>query len=379
MRRDVFVFVDALGWDLVSHTGFLADLLPHRRAVEMQFGYSCSAIPAILSGTRPAANGHLSLFRYAPASSPFRTLAALRHVLRPAAFWRRGRVRHWLSKAVKRALGFTGYFQLYAVPFDRIGFLDYCEKRDLFAAGGLGEIENLFDAWTRQGVRFHVSDWRRGDDENLARALEAVRAGAEKVFVYTAALDAIRHDHAADLDADAIRARLAGYAAAIRALHAALAASGRPFALTVFSDHGMTPLVKTVDLQAAVAATGLVFGRDYGACCDATLYRVTYLADRARRLIPAALAPFAADGRWLTEAEERALGIWRADRAFGDAIFLVNPGVQIVPSDMGLKPLGGMHGYDPADEHSRAAILSTEPVPGYVRHVADYFKLMTGE
>lgn len=141
----------------------------------------------------------------------------------------------------------------------------------------------------------------------------------------------------------------------------------------------MTPLVKTVDLQAAVAATGLVFGRDYGACCDATLYRVTYLADRARRLIPAALAPFAADGRWLTEAEERALGIWRADRAFGDAIFLVNPGVQIVPSDMGLKPLGGMHGYDPADEHSRAAILSTEPVPGYVHHVADYFKLMTGE
>ena len=36
MRRDVFVFVDALGWDLVAHTGFLADLLPHRRAVEMQ-------------------------------------------------------------------------------------------------------------------------------------------------------------------------------------------------------------------------------------------------------------------------------------------------------------------------------------------------------
>ena len=171
MRRDVFVFVDALGWDLVAHTGFLADLLPHRRAVEMQFGYSCSAIPAILSGTRPAANGHLSLFRYAPEASPFRTLAALRHVLRPAAFWRRGRVRHWLSKAVKRALGFTGYFQLYAVPLDRIGFMDYCEKRDLFAAGGLGGIENLFDAWTRQGVRFHISDWRRGDDENLALAM----------------------------------------------------------------------------------------------------------------------------------------------------------------------------------------------------------------
>ena len=76
------------------------------------------------------------------------------------------------------------------------------------------------------------------------------------------------------------------------------------------------------------------------------------------------------------EAEERRHGIWRADRAFGDALFLVNPGIQIVPSDMGLKPLGGMHGFDPDDIHSKAAILSTEPIPAYVHGVCDYFKLM---
>ena len=376
-RTDAYVFVDALGWDLVSRTGFLADLLPFRRDVEMQFGYSCSAVPAILSGTRPAENGHLSLFRYAPDASPFRGLAALRHVLRPASFWRRGRVRHWLSKAVKRALGFTGYFQLYSVPLDRIACLDYCEKSDLFAAHGLAPAENLFDAWTRQGVRFHISDWRLGDDENLAAGVEAVRAGVEKAFVYTASLDAIRHDHAADMDADAIRRRLAGYEKAIRELHAALAGTGRPFSLTVFSDHGMTPLTKTIDVKSAVEATGLRFGVDYGCCYDSTLFRATWLRPGAKAAVEKALEPFAADGHWLTEAEERAAGIWREDRAFGDAIFLVNPGVQISPSDMGQKPLGGMHGYDPADAHSRAAIMSTDPIPDYVRHVADYFKLMT--
>ena len=36
----VFVFVDALGWEQVERYGFLRDLLPHRRKIEMQFGYS---------------------------------------------------------------------------------------------------------------------------------------------------------------------------------------------------------------------------------------------------------------------------------------------------------------------------------------------------
>ena len=49
----VFVFVDALGWEQVEKYDFLKDLLPHRRKIEMQFGYSCTAIPTILTGKRP--------------------------------------------------------------------------------------------------------------------------------------------------------------------------------------------------------------------------------------------------------------------------------------------------------------------------------------
>ena len=377
MELEVFVFSDALGWDLVNHTGFMADLLPYRRDVEMQFGYSCSAIPTILSGTRPAENGHLSLFRYAPDVSPFKGVARLRHFLKPASFWRRGRIRNWLSKGVKRLLGFTGYFQLYAVPFEKLGLLDYCEKDNLFVAHGLGDIPNLHDAWTVAGVPFHISDWHRSDDENLEIGVREIEGGATRLFLYTAQLDAIRHDHAKDLDAAAIRSRLMTYAEAIRKIAAACEKTGRKFRITVFSDHGMTPLTKTINIMSAIEATGLVFGKDYGACYDSTLFRVNYLTARARTLIPQTVAAFAEEGHWLTEEEERAAGIWRADRAFGDAIFLTNPGVQIVPSDMGVKPLNGMHGFDPADHHSRAAILSTEPVPEYVHSVADYFKLMT--
>ena len=374
---EVFVFIDALGWDLVSRTGFLQDILPHRRDVEMQFGYSCSAIPTILSGTRPGENGHLSLFRYAPETSPFRSLASLRHLMKPASFWRRGRIRHWLSRLIKFLYGYTGYFQLYAVPFEKLGLMDYCEKENLFVAHGMGSIPNLHDVWAASGRKFHISDWHKSDDENLEIGIREIGQGASRLFLYTAKLDMIRHDHAKDLGAAEIRRRLDDYASAIRRIYAACELTRRPFRLTVFSDHGMTPLTKTVDLMAAVESTGLTFGRDYGACYDSTLLRVTCPDEEIRARIRKALEPFADDGHWLTEEEERQHGIWRADRAFGEMIFLVNPGIQIVPSDMGVKPLAGMHGYDPADLHSRAAILSTEPIPEYVRGVADYFKLMT--
>ena len=80
---EVFVFLDALGWDLVGTGDWLKDLLPHRRPVEMQFGYSCTAIPTILSGATPAEHGHLSLFRFDPKGSPFKGVARLMRCLRP--------------------------------------------------------------------------------------------------------------------------------------------------------------------------------------------------------------------------------------------------------------------------------------------------------
>ena len=81
-------------------------------------------------------------------------------------------------------------------------------------------------------------------------------------------------------------------------------------------------------------------------------------------------------GRFLSEDEEIKYGIYRKDRSFGDAIFLLDAGIQIVPSDMGGSPLNGMHGFIPENEHSYAAILSNEPVPQGVEKVADYFDLM---
>lgn len=372
----VFVFVDALGWKQVERYGFLRDLLPNRRPLEMQFGYSCTAIPTILTGERPETHGHLAFYDWAPEKSPFRAMRFLAPFFRPRSFWRRGRVRNVLSRLVKRLWGFTGYFQLYAVPLERLPKLDYCEKRDMFVPGGLAPVPNLADTWEAQGLRWHVSDWRRPEDENFRVAADLLAAGSlDRAFVYAAAFDALQHDRVGD-DA-ALRPAVERYAERVRALHAALVAAGRPFELTVFSDHGMTPLRGTQDAPAALAATGLRWGRDYASAIDSTMARFWWLAPGAREKVEAAFAPLR--GHWLSEDEMRYHGIWRDDRKFGDAVYLAETGVQFCPSDMGAKPLAGMHGFDPADGDSQAAWLSTAPVPPGLARICDCFRAMTAE
>ena len=372
---EIFLFIDALGWELVSRTGFMEKELPFRRRIEMQFGYSSTAIPTILSGRTPAEHGHLGLFRFAPESSPFRLLGGIAPLMKPDSFWNRGRVRHLLSRLIGKLYGFTGYFQLYQMPFRKLAMMDYCEKRDLFARGGMVPVENLRDLLTRLGVKGHISDWHIGDRRNFEAARQAVADGTPFLFVYTAELDALLHQYPVLLH-EKIREKVEWYRSQILSLFQACREAEKSVRLTVISDHGMTPLLRTVDLKSAVEKTGLTFGKDYGACYDSTMFRVSFRKPEAENIIRSALRPFEDAGHWLTEAEEKYYGIYRPDRYFGDAIFLMDPGIQIAPSDMGTKALNGMHGFAPEDKDSQAVILSNDEIPDRIRRVADYFSLM---
>lgn len=378
MKNDVeiFLFIDALGWELVSRTAFMENELPFRRRIEMQFGYSSTAIPTILSGRTPAEHGHLGLFCFSPEKSPFRLLGKIAPLMKPQSFWNRGRVRHWLSRIIGRLYGFTGYFQLYQMPFRKLPLMDYCEKQDLFAVRGMGEIENLRDLLIRRGADYHISDWHIGDTRNFEAARKAIADNKRFLFVYTAELDGLLHQFPAPPVADVIQAKLDWYREQIDSLFQTCRSLNKTLRLTVISDHGMTPLTRTVDLKTVIEKTPLVFGRDYGACYDSTMFRATFLTPGAEKIIREAVRPFESCGHWLSADEEKHYGIYRSDRQFGDAIFLMNPGIQIVPSDMGGKALNGMHGFAPEDKDSQAVVLSTDEIPERVRCVADYFGLM---
>ncbi len=363
-RLALNVFVDALGWAIAERESVLSDLCPVRQSVRTVLGYSSTCDPTILTGALPREHGHFTFFRYAPERSPFRRweyrlLAAL-----PDALTSRARVRNRISRWMKPRHGFTGYFSLYAMPFARIAEFEYTERKDLYRPGGiLGGQRTIFDRFAEAGVDCAVSDWRAGDAANV-EAMDAhlAEGRVRSAYLYLAELDGVMH-HSGTRSLATSRA-LERLEHRLERLMRTARESYDEVVLRVFSDHGMTDVHSTFDVEGTLRGEGLAYGRHYRAALDSTMARFWFERPTDRARVQQALSSAGLPGRWLSDAELTAEGCDFPDRSYGHAIFLADPGALIVPSDMGRRPIAGMHGYHPDHVDSAACLLSNAPVDG---------------
>ena len=369
------MFIDALGWEVVKKYNFASDLLPVRHSAEMQFGYSSAAIPTILTGATPEAHGHMNFYYYSPKKSPFKFFRLLGLHLLPKALTGRWRFRHLLSRIVKKFYGYTGYFELYSMPFNKLPYFDYSEKKDLFISGGIGGVKNLADFFTERKIPHHISNWRLSEEENISALKTDVQKGEiEFAFLYTAAMDALLHDQTKD--GEKIIRKLEWYESQIREILGLCSKQYKNVIFNVISDHGMTTHTSSIDLISPIENLPLTFGKDYVAAYDSTMARFWYLNDEAKELIQAECTK-AGNGHFLSNDEKKRWGINFEDHKYGDDFFLCAPGVQIVPSDMGPEAVPGMHGYSPDDPDSDAAFLSNCEPAEKPTWVGDFFRVMT--
>ncbi len=374
-KVSIVVFIDALGWEVLRNRRFLEEELPFRSKLRSVFGFSSACVPSILTGNQPRDHGHWSFFYHTRERSPFRPLRLLRWL--PGSLADRGRVRNWISKLVKRAYGFQGYFQLYNMPFRLIDRFDYCEKRDLFRPGGMNKGESIFDRLERSGTKYHCSDWRQGEDANLeSRKASLAEGEIPFAFLYMASMDALLHQ--VGKSSEQVDAKLEWYEQRLRELMALAREHYDEVRLFVCSDHGMATVEHTVDIGSQVDALGLDEGRDFIATYDSTMARFWFNSDEARRRITALLNTIP-EGRILPEEELAALGCDFDGQQYGELIFLLDAGVIIVPSHMGTRPITGMHGYHPDHPDSDASLLSNVPPPVRSECITDVFHIMRAE
>lgn len=375
----LFVFIDALGWRIFEHYRdiLLADELRVAAPMESVLGYSCACDPTILTGRMPADHGHFSFFRYAPDASPFRSLRPLRWL--PRLLTDSARFRRLLSRRVADQLGYTGYFQLYNVPFEALPLLDYTEKRDLYQPGGINfGVPTIFDELRARSVPFVVSDWRKSESENLAAMSSAIQTGAPRfAYLYLAGLDGLLHAHGPESPEGARQVRW--YDAELRRLLAIARKRYSRVRLHLLSDHGMAAVERGVDLIEATRRSGLRFGRDYVAVFDSTMVRFWRLNDRGEQGVDDLLDTWSEHGHALSRAELQSFGCWFPDGRYGERIFVLRPGVVVSPSHMGRRAPRGMHGYDPAAPDSMALIASTAPVCVPPRRLDEVHGLMCRE
>ncbi len=375
-RLRIFTFIDAFGWKLAQRAPFLDDVLTCREPLTSIFGYSSTCDPTILTGLMPQDHGHFSCFYYNPEGSPFRLCRWLN--LLPQSITRRGRVRRYLSLALKRYYGYTGYFQIYNMPFRLLPYFDYSEKRDLYHPRGiLSGAETIFDFLRAEGIPYSLSDWRRTEAQNLDALHAAIDAGEVRfAYLYLATMDAVLHQYGPD-SAEALQ-HMERYARDLRAIWEHARTRYDDVQLCVFSDHGMTAVTDHVDLIGPIGALGLEYGKDYAAVYDSTMARFWFFNDRARTRIRETLAAMP-KGRLLTDADLAGYGCLFPDRKYGEVFWMADPGVLVCPSFMGETMLAGMHGYEPAHPDSQSVFLSSfrpDPMP---HRLDDLYRLMRRE
>src|SRR6185436_18511223 len=170
----LFVFIDALGWEILKNDPFAGSMAPHRARLESVFGYSSACVPSILSGRWPQEHRNWCYFVHDPEHSPFRSLRALRWL--PKAVTSRRIFRRWLSRFVKVQLKFRGYFDLYNIPFRHFAMLDFTERKSPLRPGGMNRGPNIFDLLESERIPYHVSDPARTETQNRDDLLAAIRA-----------------------------------------------------------------------------------------------------------------------------------------------------------------------------------------------------------
>ena len=373
----LFVFIDALGWELAQRHAFLDDLLPIKKPVQTIFGYSSTCDPTIFTGKLPHDHGHFAFFYYAPDKSPFRMYWPLR--LMPKTVSSRGRIRAKMSQYVQGMHGYTGYFHLYNVPFEHIHLFDYSEKKSLFEPGGInGGQETIFDYLRKHRIP-HVlgNNWKKGDDYNVATVEAAIANETPPwAYLFLGKLDGVMHMHGtqAKQTTDCFR-QLEGQVRHVVELAKRHYAHVRLF---LFSDHGMTDIHSTCDLQRRINGLGLRFGEDYAAVYDSTMARFWFLRPGAREKIEAELGK-EPKGHIMTQGELATYGCDFPGQKYGELFFLLDPGVLLCPSFMGERPIAGMHGYSPEDKDSVASFMTNCEDTSMPRRLDDLYHVMVAE
>ena len=365
-RRLVVLLVDGLGWELAARAPGFASVLPHRRRIETILGFSSGALPTLFTGHLPRHHGRWLMYRRAtPAGTPFRGFHWLG--LLPQRVRRSWRLSVLLTRLVVRR-GVRGYFSLYEVPRALLEEFDLAEREDVFAAGGLPG-GSLWDAPDRLGLSWHAWNWRTPERDGLSAVERALEKGPEDfLFCYTAELDALLHEEGAG--GAGVGERLAVYDAWLGRVVRGGERRGEDLRLVLLSDHGMVDVRGTVDVMDAVGKCSCRWPRDYVPFFDSTLARFWWRSAAARAEVRGALAGLGG-GRWLEDDELARAGALFPGRDYGDDVFLLDPGILMVPSFMSSRPLAAMHGYDPAHPDMAALLYSNQPVPDGVRHLKD--------
>lgn len=375
-KLSLFIFIDALGWEVFqNHPNFLKGIVKDSKRLKTIFGYSSACDPSIISGKLPSEHRMWSSFYYSPQTCPYYWVKHLQWLPNKVTDYHR--VRSQLSRLIAGCHGFTGYFQIYNIPFKYLPYFDYMEKKWIWGTQRTLPVgTTIFDDLIAQKTPFYVKESQYvTDDEQWKAATQAAEKGTISfAYLMLGKLDAVMHKYGTHHQK--VEDTLKEYDAMIRALLSRCSSKYDAVDWYVFSDHGMHNVCEGYDLQREINSLPIVYGKDYVALYDSTMARFWYLNEKGREHILKKLHTIQ-EGQVLSDKQLKEFGTFFPDRLYGETIFLMRSPILISPSFMGKQVIPGMHGFHPDDPDSSAMIASNKLLPEnleQIHHIYSLFK-----
>ena len=146
--------------------------------------------------------------------------------------------------------------------------------------------------------------------------------------------------------------------------------SSEDFTFIIFSDHGMSPVSKYLDIQECLEKTSLNIIEDYFIFIDSTMARFWFNTQEAREKITTVLNEIE-DGYIVSDSDLQENNLPINKKEYGELIFALNEGIVMQPDFFHINTImKGMHGHIKSI-YDKPIILIHPPIinNGYVRFI----------
>jgi hypothetical protein len=360
------VLLDAFRHDYLGRTRFLQQIAANSLAGALEEPFGFCPRGAYFGGLSMAEQGYTNIYRFDPQNSVFgwtRELAGTSH-----DSFVRERLRSQIMAHGRATL--PPYAAMYLdpveIPLPGLSAFDPCEQHAAWSRNvGYRSLFHILEdsgrSWME--VSWPYVGWTGGltSGRVAAFALERLRAEHSFAFIHLPDLDIKGHPYGPG--SREIQAALEETDRLCEILTARICELYRDPVILFAGDHGMLPVVRTVDVARALAGTGLRWEHDVAYFVDSTMVRCWFFTEHARRTTLAALSA-TGGGRIVSDDDKRRWGLTGIDWRNGEEIYLADPGVVFSPSFFDGSDRSaprGMHGYAPDVPDNRAIFLAHWP------------------
>lgn len=363
MEKTLVFFIDAARPDYISPetTPFLHELKKKNQYLDMksQIGYSTGAHPTIWSGLHQDKHGMFLIYYHNPRSTHFKLTASILRFIPKC-------LRPYILGVLKLPFYRSVWVKRHAPKWYRKGILDYPPGMppEIAKYIELGHMEpkhknTLFTVLDKEKVSWHgqqeVDNKYFGTKPKDCNKFELTNNEVDLFFYYFP--DGIGHSFGTK--SRQMKEYLKKMDGTIRRVYEDAKKKHKDLNFFIFSDHGMTEITKTVDIQAHLKNLPLKHGKDYLVFLDATMARFWAFNDRAREVLEKEL-PKIPHTKFFDEKLKKKYHLDFKDRKWFDYLLLLDPGTRpmpdyFVPIKSSIK---AYHGYIPEDKDSYGIFIT---------------------